>query len=225
VGHQYAFVFDVPTVHSDPFSRYVLRNMGRAEVPLGLHWHHFGHPILPPIVPDHLVQSPAIDSKILVYLPFEDNSDIVATLRPNVAYDFFIYGTREPRSDNGNLHHREYSRAGFLADLTICNAGFELPSEALHLGKRLLVKPLHGQLEQGANAKALAQLGLGRMMRDLDAQVIARWLAESPRLAPCRYPRTAAAMARWIDAGRWTLAAAAELSRDLWGQVVMPAAG
>src|SRR6185436_15133083 len=91
IGHQYAFVYDVPTVRSDPVSRYILRNLAAADIPLGLHWHHFGFPILPPIVPAYLEVRHAIPNKILVYLPFEDNADIVAQLRGITTHDFFIY--------------------------------------------------------------------------------------------------------------------------------------
>ena len=222
VGHQYAFVFDVPIIKSDPVSRYILRHMGAADVPLGLHFHHFGHPILPPIVPDYLKIRPAIANKILVYLPFEDNADIVANLRAHTSFQFFIYGTREPAGDSGHLHHRAYSRDGFLNDLTdcdgvICNAGFELPGEALHLGKRLLVKPLHGQLEQGSNALALDQLKLARVIENLSESKIGTWLDTAPHLQPMNYPRTAAEMARWIDAGKWNTSH--DLARRLWQNV------
>jgi uncharacterized protein (TIGR00661 family) len=222
VGHQYAFVFDVPMVRSDPVSKYILRNMGFAQIPLGLHWHHFGFPILPPIVPEYLQSRPAIGNKVLVYLPFENNSDIVAQLRNITTHEFFIYGTRAPAGNSGHLHHREYSRDGFLADLedcdaVVCNAGFELPSEALQLGKRILVKPLYGQLEQKSNAMALAQLGLGVMIDDLDEEAIRSWLNDSPRIAPMNYPRTAVEIARWIDAGRWDTTDI--LAKKLWAGV------
>jgi uncharacterized protein (TIGR00661 family) len=222
VGHQYAFVFDVPRVRSDPASRYILRNMGAADIPLGLHWHHFGFPILPPIVPDYLKVRPGIPEKVLVYLPFEDNADIVRELRDITSHQFYIYGTKEPTADNRHLHHREYSRDGFLDDLTdcdavVCNAGFELPGEALHLGKRLLVKPLYGQLEQKSNALALARLGFGTSMERLDAEVIDKWLTTAPRLLPMNYPRTAEQIAKWIDAGHWHTVDS--LARLLWQNI------
>jgi uncharacterized protein (TIGR00661 family) len=221
-GHQYAFVFDVPMVRSDPMSKYILMRMGFAEIPLGLHWHHFNFPILPPVVPGYLKAGETVANKVLVYLPFESIGDIVAKLSPLTSYDFFIYGTGISPGDRGNLHQRAYSRDGFLQDLStcdavVCNAGFELPGEALHLGKRLLVKPLHGQLEQGANAQALVELNMGQMMQELDTAVIAAWLETSPRLAPMNYPGTARGIARWIDAGKWDTLDV--LSRELWKDV------
>ncbi len=72
------------------------------------------------------------------------------------------------------MYLRPFSRSGFIDNLkncngVICNAGFELASEALHAGKKMLVKPLAGQLEQPSNAQAMRKLGLGDVMERLDA--------------------------------------------------------
>ncbi len=42
----------------------------------------------------------------------------------------------------------------------LCNAGFETPSEALYLGKKLFVIPMKGQYEQECNAEALKSMGI-----------------------------------------------------------------
>ena len=45
---------------------------------VGLHWHHFDHPILPPIVDVEADDDRYIDrSKVVVYLPFEDPKQII----------------------------------------------------------------------------------------------------------------------------------------------------
>ena len=82
----------------------------------------------------------------------------------------------------------------------ICNAGFELASEALQLGKKILVKPLHLQLEQLSNALALEQLGLGMVMPDLDEASVAFWLrhGEARRVV---FPPVAEAVVEWLMAG------------------------
>ncbi len=59
---------------------------------------------------------------------------------------------------------------------TTCDAGFELPSKALQLGKKLLLRPLNGQMEQTSNALAIQELGLGSVMRKLDTKTVNRWL-------------------------------------------------
>lgn len=95
-----------------------------------------------------------------------------------------------------------FHRGNFLNDLrscsgVICQAGFELPSEALHLGKKLLVKPLHRQYEQLSNATGLVRQKLGWSMEHLDAGTINSFLS-ADAIEPMRYPNVAQAIARWI---------------------------
>ena len=42
----------------------------------------------------------------------------------------------------------------------ITGAGFETPAEALYLGKKLMVLPMHGQYEQACNAVALSEFNV-----------------------------------------------------------------
>ena len=42
----------------------------------------------------------------------------------------------------------------------ITNAGFQTSSEALYMGKKLMVIPVKGQYEQECNAKALSDIGV-----------------------------------------------------------------
>lgn len=42
----------------------------------------------------------------------------------------------------------------------LCGAGFETPSEALYLGKKLLVIPMKSQYEQHLNAESLKEIGV-----------------------------------------------------------------
>ena len=62
------------------------------------------------------------------------------------------------------LSHSEFHAHLLDAEGVISNAGFELASECLHLGKKLLVKPLAGQFEQLSNALALQ--AMSRAMRE-----------------------------------------------------------
>ena len=222
IAHQYAFLHPIPMAGGSPFSRWVLTNFAPVDIPLGLHWHHFGFPILPPIIPAHLhVDRPGDEKKILVYLPFESLSEVTKTLEPIESHHFFIYGgSIEQVTDRSHIHLRPFSRQGFLNDLVecsgvVCNAGFELASEALHIGKKLLVKPLKGQLEQLSNALAISKLGLGEVMNRLDEHHIDRWL-QRPADSPITYPDVAGILARWLVEGKWDDLDG--LAREVWRQ-------
>ena len=89
--------------------------------------------------------------------------------------------------------------SGYLLDAegVISNAGFELASECLHLGKKLLVKPLAGQFEQLSNALALQSMSRATVMQSLDQAICAEWLLLPPRRANY-YPNVAKALAAWM---------------------------
>jgi len=209
-GHQYAFPYDVPIARGSLFGKYTLLHFAPAQYNAGLHWDHFNQPIFPPVIPETLYRAKRLNEdpkKILVYLPFEEVEDIEKFLQPFSAYHFFIYGKVTEDREDGHLSFRSYSREGFLRDLmecsgVVCNAGFELPGEALHLGKKLLLRALDGQIEQESNALAMVQLGYGMAMHQLDGNVLRDWLAK-PAGTPLNYARTVDYIAEWITSGRW----------------------
>jgi uncharacterized protein (TIGR00661 family) len=212
IGHQYAFMYDIPMAKGNPLGLFILRNFAPADYMIGLHWHHFDRPILPPIVPYHFENHRRIEKKkILVYLPFEELDEIENNLREFDTHHFHIYhGSCRQLEDKGNLHFRPFSREGFLRDLcecggVICSAGFELPSEALHLGKRLLAKPLSGQIEQESNALALGQLGLATVSDKINVKLVRDWLngAGDSAEKPANYTDVAGYLAEWIGGRRW----------------------
>jgi uncharacterized protein (TIGR00661 family) len=207
IGHHYAFLHKVPIIRSSLFS-YILKKFAPVDYSIGLHWHHFNQPVLPPIVPNSLKIQHPINDKILVYPPFEDKNAIAVILRKIKAHQFYIYNAISYPYNDGNLNYRPYSRHNFLSDLSdcngvICNAGFELPSEALHLGKKILVKPLIGQIEQESNALALSQLNLANAVPALTLDIINEWI-KSPSNNPMNYPNVAEKIADWINCGVWT---------------------
>lgn len=94
---------------------------------------------------------------------------------------------------------------GFQQDLAdcsgiICNAGFELASEALQLGKKILVKSLPAQMEQTSSTAALDQLGYETKINALDVSSIEQWLHEAAAIRVV-YPNTAKFLVQWIQDG------------------------
>ena len=224
LGHQYAFRYPVPITKRDPLALLVLRYFAPVDYALGLHYHHFHHPILPPIVADLDKREASCDPlKVLVYLPFEDTHTVVSMLREIGNGKFYYYASVKEAHDEGNVHLRPFSRRNFIEDLKSCcgviaNAGFTLTSEAIHLGKKLLVKPLAGQLEQTSNALALQQFNLGMVMRGLDARVVRHWLS-LPSPDPAGYPDVAGEVADWISRGQWNTVG--ELASRVWKMVTV----
>lgn len=205
LGHQYAFKFDIPKQGSDPLADLVMRYFAPADRRVGLHWHHFGQPILPPIIEKNEAAEKIIPNKILVYLPFEDTQEVMNVLLPFQNYDFHLYSPNVAASPASHIVCNPLSREGFQNDLLDCagiisNAGFELASESLMLGKKILVKPLSSQMEQISNAAALKQLGYGYTMAMLDGAAIKHWLLHGGAVK-VSYPNTAKILVDWLLSG------------------------
>ncbi|MDO9424302.1 MAG: glycosyltransferase family protein [Methylobacter sp.] len=205
IGHQYAFNHKIPREGSDPIADQVMKYFAPADMGIGLHWHHFGQPILPPIIDTPETPKSIIKNKIIVYLPFEDQHEVIRLLAPFKNFDFHFYSPEPVHSTLDHIICNPLSRDGFQRDLYDCsgiisNAGFELASESLQLGKKILAKPLHAQMEQISNAAALQQLGYGHIMHDMNSHVIEHWLHDN-RAVHITYPNIAKELVQWIQNG------------------------
>ncbi|WP_394497094.1 MJ1255/VC2487 family glycosyltransferase [Shewanella sp. ENK2] len=224
ISHQAALQYPVPKQGMSWLDERVLNNFAPTDIKLGCHWHHFGFPIIPPFVEvepncgDHHHQ-------ILVYLPFESPDEIARFLAPFNQYQFFVYHAAEPNiALADHINWFGFNRTGFKAHMSQCggvigNAGFELASEAMTLGKKLLVKPLLGQFEQSSNVVALELLAAAQSMDTLDGSILKRWLkSASPK--PIQYPQVGDALVKWLKQGDWHQHQM--LCNDLWSQVELP---
>lgn len=206
LGHQYVFNYPVPQKKGDFVSRYILNKYAPAKTHLALHWHHFNHKILPPLIETHSTNNiPTHKNKVIVYLPFENQYEVLNSLTPLKKYQFVVYSPALIESYADNVVFKSLSRNGFLNDLHSCdaviaNAGFELSSEVLSLGKRLLVKPLNGQVEQASNAIALTKLEYGKVFHNLNCHYISHFLDLSTQTR-VTYPNVAKYIVEWLANG------------------------
>lgn len=218
ISHQNAFLYDIPKQGDNIFIAWFMRNFAPVSLPIGLHWHHFNQPILPPLVEPSSHHNESTPGHYLVYLPFAGLADILPQLRQFPDYQFFVYQPVRDAFDEGHIHVRPFSRDGFQRDLhrcegVICSSGFELPSEALQLGKKILVQPVAGQMEQKSNALALEQLGYASVTTHLTADAIAQWLPLA-KPQPIEYPDVGKALAHWLTESRGE--DVTQLRQDLW---------
>lgn len=193
ISHQNAFRYPVPLKGASWLDKSVIEYFAPSQHHLGLHWHHFDQPLLPPIV--HTVDSQAEnDDFVLVYLPFESIEDISDLLFHFNQQAFICYHPDVIECEQvENIELRPLCHSNFQHHLHRCsgviaNGGFELPSEALSLGKKLLLKPLAGQFEQQSNVATLEDLGLAMSMESLDISAVRQWLKEQPS-RKCEIPR------------------------------------
>ncbi|MCL9781571.1 glycosyltransferase [Vibrio sp. S4M6] len=224
ISHQNAFRYHVPTRGVSWLDRQIIEYFAPSTCHIGLHWYHFDQPLLPPII-DTLCCSKQSDDYLLIYLPFENLQQVMDLCHRFVTHKFVCYHpdvTDTHQVDNIELKPLNYT--DFQQHLACClgviaNGGFELPSEALVRGKKLLLKPLTGQFEQVSNADTLEALGLASTMEHLDAAKVRQWLdEENPE--SIHYPDVASPLVDWIISANWSNTES--LSHQLWEQVDFP---
>ena len=218
LSHQSAFEYRVPKARGHWASKLAMKLFSPCKISVGFHYHHFDQPVLPPLISG--TEQPTSDDKtIVVYMGFEDLNEIIQFVSPFTDYQFQIFAKVEKRICKGHIQVNPLSHQEFHNQLNhcagvICNAGFELSSEALQLGKKLLVKPLTGQYEQLCNVVALEQLGRAQSMQRLDQKILEQWL-QLPSQTPMNYPQVAQPLADWIlNPNRCDIA---QLAQQIWG--------
>lgn len=225
VSRQYAFCYNIPKIPSG-LGQLVFSYYAPADIKLGCHWDSFGEPILPPIIETNPWPQDIQSNLILVYLPFEDLPNLVSVLNRLPHTQFEIY--HPDASENKKFHNVSVfkpARQAFQQSMARCsgiigNAGFELASEALHMGCPLLVKPLNGQVEQLSNVMNLKLLGLAASINEIDSEAINQWM-EDRKSVQVLYPDVAHELAKWIatESSDRPTATVQDLSNRVWSQV------
>ncbi|WP_395342409.1 MJ1255/VC2487 family glycosyltransferase [Ningiella sp. W23] len=224
ISHQAAFDYAIPKRGQNLVDKAIMKLFAPTDLRLGVHWYHFNHPILPPFIIDKPSKHPN-KSYILVYLPFESMADIQQLLESISDQAFVCYHPDILSAlSNGNISWKALSKSGFSEDLKQCNGviangGFELSSEALRLGKKLLLKPLHGQFEQASNVHTLQQLNLCKTLAQLDTDTVEDWLL-TPATEPVIFPDDPHPLIDWISKKQWQ--SHLSLCKYFWQRVKFP---
>ena len=215
ISHQASFIHHrVPVKGMGWLDKQLVKYFAPADIHLGVHWYHFGETILPPFIEHSEIECHGFDDAeqeqqdILVYLPFEDINQIIDVLNGQHKQRFIVYHPEvNEEFEEAAVSLKKPSRQGFLNDLQNCsgviaNAGFELSSEALTMGKKLLLKPLKGQFEQASNAETLRQMGLATVMDSLDDEAIDTWLLKGNNES-INYPSDPSPVVDWLLEGNY----------------------
>lgn len=154
--------------------------------------------VVPPVLrPRVLGATPRDGGHLLVYInqPRLLTPGVLSAIA-GAGLPAIVYGAgAAPRV--GHLQFKAIDESGFVEDLAaaravLSTAGHQLASEALHLGKPMLLCP-EDSAEQRLNARELLQLGVARCVDParLDAAAVRRFLdgADPHRQALARLPR------------------------------------
>ena len=172
---------------------WVLRYMSPAKYKLGFHFEPYDRFVLPPIIRQEVLDLTPVDgSHYTVYLPAY-SSDELGIFFARFPHEYFHIFTKEPGElsfENCTIskaNNEEYLQSFRSCRGLITGGGFEAPAEALHLGKKVLVRPVAHQYEQEANAACAARLGVPQFgeLDDQGARVFQDFfVAAAPKSTP-----------------------------------------
>jgi uncharacterized protein (TIGR00661 family) len=154
----------------------ILKYYGKASDYVGLHFRSYDDYIFPPVIKQTIRDAqPADHGHITVYLPAHQRTCIEPILKAinPVPVHWFLPTVNNVHQED-NVTYFPVSQEHFNESLIHCHGivtagGFETPSEALHLNKKLLSIPIQDQYEQQCNAAALALLGI-KVLKDLNEE-------------------------------------------------------
>lgn len=195
-GHQASFLSKLtPRPEKKSFlGETIFKHYAPSSKHIGLHFEKYDSFIHPPIIKDKILHANPKDLKhITVYLPSFDKDCLEKAFNklPEQQFHWFLPEIREKHTF-GNITYYPVNQNYFNESLINCHGiitggGFETPSEALYLRKKVLSIPILNHYEQECNAAALNKLGV-QIVYEVGKEfelIIENWLnfkAEIPKI-------------------------------------------
>lgn len=170
----------------DPVGLFILKNYAPTSCQYGFHFRAYEPGMFTPIIRKGIRElSTRTGTHYTVYLPAYSDKRIISVLSQVPGVRWEVFSKHNSRSFmHKNVLVRPINHEGFLESIAGCRgvlsaAGFETPSEALYLGKKVCVIPMKNQLEQQCNAVALSEMGVPVIytFNDLAVPGLQEWVA------------------------------------------------
>lgn len=152
---------------SDPLGKAVLNHYAPVTHSYGFHFKSFDSSISTPIIRKEIRNAiPSNKGHITIYLPSYDDKRIIEKLKHFRDIEFQVFSKHIRKEyKKSNFLVKPLTNSAFIESLAssngvITNAGFGTTSEALFLGKKLIVIPMKNQFEQHCNAAVLKSMGV-----------------------------------------------------------------
>lgn len=169
LSHQFSLLCDeVPKLNRKAWlPKLILKYYAPFSIGYGFHFKKYSNKIYLPIIKSDLINAkPMKKNYFVVYLPSYDDKTILKILSKVQKTNWIVFSKHTSEIYRyGNVKIKPISKETFNKRLVncrgvLCGAGFETPSEALYLKKKLMVIPMKNQYEQQLNALALEELGV-----------------------------------------------------------------
>ncbi|MCG9793995.1 glycosyltransferase family protein [Flavobacterium algicola] len=186
-GHQASFISsNTPRPQNrSVMGELIFKHYAPAPQNIGLHFAKYDSFIRPPIIKDEIINAdPNNLGHITVYLPSFDKDCLEKAFSSlSTTHFHWFLDTVEKQHTINNItyfpvNQKKFNKSLISCDGIITGGGFETPSEALYLEKKILSIPIKNHYEQECNAEALRKLGVPVVYDAGDdfAMVIENWL-------------------------------------------------
>ncbi len=169
----------------DPLGKLILEYYAPVSIGYGFHFKPLSEKIYTPVIRKQVRDLVVTDQgHYTIYLPSYDDEQIIKHLKKfgNVKWEVFSKHNKHPVNLK-NITIRPVTGKTFLDSMAassgvLCNAGFGTASEALFLGKKLLVVPMKTQYEQHCNAAMLKSMGVSVMksLKSKHHEILDYWI-------------------------------------------------
>ncbi len=186
LSHQNAVLDQAsPKSKKNKIEKSILKYYAPSKTRFGFHFSAYSSAIFTPIIRKK-IRNQKISNKghYTVYLPAYNFEKIVKILAlfPIIKWHVFSKETNKLIFKKNitiyPINEFDFIKSMASSNGVLCGAGFETPSEALFLQKKLLVIPMKNQYEQQCNALALKELGVTvtNKLNRKNSKIIAKWI-------------------------------------------------
>lgn len=151
----------------DKLGKFMLNNYAPTSASYGFHFQKYAENIYTPIIRQEVRDLTISDlGHYTVYLPAYNDERIIEKLSLLTDTKFQVFTKHGKKTQQiNNISIQPINNEAFLESMAscsgvLCAAGFGTPTEALYLGKKLMVIPMKAQYEQQCNAIALKEMGV-----------------------------------------------------------------
>jgi uncharacterized protein (TIGR00661 family) len=199
LSHQNAVLDEAsPKYGKYKFEKWILKYYAPSKIRFGFHFKTYSSATFTPIIRKK-IRNKKIKNKghYTVYLPSYSIKKITSILSKIPIVKWHVF-SKEATSltYKKNITIYPINEFEFIESITssagiLCGAGFETPSEALFLRKKLMVIPMKNQYEQQCNALALKEMGVKTLKKLSHKNVtkIIKWL-DNDKIIEVNYPDT-----------------------------------
>ncbi len=221
LSNQMSLLKNNSAIKSSWLLRKSIRYFAPVTTPIGISWHRLAHNIIPPITiknPNAISHNP---KKIIVYLPFYSANQLNQIFAQFTDYTFDIFHAEKPDIKHTHIIFNGFSREAFSKKTAACagiisNPGFGLSTEAMQMGKKLLLEPVEKHAEQNINASLLKQFESVTIAKKINTEIISKWRQYS-HVQKVIWPDVALQLAKWLTQNEH--ATLDDFSKNLWQQV------